>query len=486
MLTSILNEKATKVLNPSSQNKTIMPCGMVSSKNNVIIDTYLQYYSFSYDENENYYTSNDKQFLRYISKVKTELENILMNYVDNRYSAKAGNQKYTGLKAFIIMHLDITLSKTNLYADNRIINEYISDIKHPLNVSCYLDSTIDSETKRLFRKKDSNSEKNNYSDCPEDEMFLSKRERFDDVDFDEIVNNAFFQACKKYIRSKAARNLEINNKDIYHNNMNIIGLPDSIEDYIRIFDDVVNIIYTDVKILSLFEENSESNNAINLENEKKLFDETLKNTKSEYEKEKNLILKQLKKSEKEKDVLLNKIKKLETTHNEKNKKARDVTNKALSQNTSLLKENDKLRKEMQILQDKLAKSEGKEEVKPSKNKSNINSEDLQEQEIIEDEAINIKKDFDTQGRYLFVACDNNFLYEKIKKNFPNSKITKKSVNIRNMKLDAVILITSCIKHNVYYEMKDICKAAGVPFISCRNYNIDKMKELFCPELEITN
>lgn len=80
------------------------------------------------------------------------------------------------------------------------------------------------------------------------------------------------------------------------------------------------------------------------------------------------------------------------------------------------------------------------------------------------------KDIDTNGRYLFV-CINNSTCTKLLNWFPNSTVFNynKSVNVKS--IDAIIVITSEVKHREYWAAKSYSLKHNVPFIHCpvKNY-----------------
>lgn len=87
------------------------------------------------------------------------------------------------------------------------------------------------------------------------------------------------------------------------------------------------------------------------------------------------------------------------------------------------------------------------------------------------------KDVNPDGKYIFFATEKNSFQKNLLKEFPNALFFDDKVNLNQMNVDMVVMITSHIKHPVYYSIRNQCKTAGIPFIQCRHTNTDTIKEL---------
>jgi hypothetical protein len=165
------------------------------------------------------------------------------------------------------------------------------------------------------------------------------------------------------------------------------------------------------------------------------------------------------KSERERDEFREKYKKAEAKVTELEKKSLD-TDMIKQELVEIYSEsNEELLRKISKLQDKYNKLAEKYNTYTVK-------EDSEKVETIEPEV-------DINKKYGFVIRDNDFS-RKILKYFPNSVIIKEGDTLDNIEL--VVFITSFIGHSLYYEIKNKCKNAKIPYIHCNTINIELIKK----------
>lgn len=86
----------------------------------------------------------------------------------------------------------------------------------------------------------------------------------------------------------------------------------------------------------------------------------------------------------------------------------------------------------------------------------------------------IKIDFNKQ--YIFACLDQTNFQQNLKEVFPNASFITSPRDPLPAKYDAVIAITSYIRHELYFHLKTRCESRGIPFIHCQNTNINLIIE----------
>ena len=71
---------------------------------------------------------------------------------------------------------------------------------------------------------------------------------------------------------------------------------------------------------------------------------------------------------------------------------------------------------------------------------------------------------------------NPYGEEQIRKTFPNSVIISENINLNPKNIDAVVCITTRVKHCVYDPIKARCKTKNIPFVHCVQNNVEFIKK----------
>lgn len=262
-----------------------------------------------------------------------------------------------------------------------------------------------------------------------------------------IIEAEFDESCFEYLHSRIAEE----NSTVNYDNFTIHGLPRGDGEAMSIVRNTID--HAAMDLLNCTREE----NAVTFESRdgSKIYKEAIAKAKEEIEAVRDELEK-----EKEKNFTLRK--KLQGFDEAKNKEFESLKeeNKELYHEKSKLeKRNTALEAECERLKKMIA--------------------DMQRDAIEEDEDVarNGEKpvEVDTTKKYIFIMDGYPFGEEQILKTFPNSQIVGDYVEFNPLTVDAVVCITSRVKHYVYYSTKDYCKKKGVPFIHSTRANPEMIK-----------
>lgn len=255
--------------------------------------------------------------------------------------------------------------------------------------------------------------------------------------------------CKEFIRSRSSNNMLIDRSTYFST------LPNTTEDAIYIIRETLNRTVIDIERLVrsvLFES----------------FVETRKNDIV------SSLMKQLEEVKSENDdkdsqikELQMKLKVLQEKYDSAINYNFDVLEEAKDYSNAVCRENQKLKTKYNALLRRYKSLTG-----------NLNTVPDAAGELFDD----IIPELDTTKRYLFILGREVTYQSRIAEVFPNALFATKVVNISKMDVDSVVIVTSCIDHDVYYGMKSQCKSQNIPFVHCEHSNIELIKQLLQNEL----
>lgn len=260
-------------------------------------------------------------------------------------------------------------------------------------------------------------------------------------------------------------------------------VPDNGRIATNMFYTILNNVYLNVELLfkdcSLQEAYQISLDSLENKEDKAITDEKIRNAKKRQDELNNLAIQlDQTKSEYEKKIseLEAEISKLKNEVESKNltiknnddmvkAKIAEVSKGINDENRQLKRENQKLTDKYNDLYDKYSNL---------KSSSTVSiSDDCDEPEKVS------AKHLDKNAKYLFVILARTSFAtfrSNVLEEFPNAQFCDKCMSISNKNIDAVIFITSFIKHNIYHNIKEQCVANNIPFVHCDNTNIAIIKE----------
>lgn len=299
-------------------------------------------------------------------------------------------------------------------------------------------------------------------ETPEAELFYSllfHRYSFNSTEvyfsqelFDELLGNPYRdsanslanfikeetrEVCKEFIQKRTFEEEGIDVDNYF------LILPDCFDDYVYIFDNVINYVKIDIENFA----SSQIENKL-LET---ISDDAIKDLKKEVE-----IL-ETKVEKLKQEILLkeDKIKSLrkKIEDNEKNEKTENL----IEQNISLQRKIEKADRRYNDLLEKY-------------NRLKEQNTQAHNEEVIEEQ-----QEVDLNKRYCFVAYGDITFLNDILSVFPNSFFLTKNSDINNISADLVICLTEHIDHSTYYDVKKRCSNRNIPFIHCKHSNVELIK-----------
>lgn len=115
-------------------------------------------------------------------------------------------------------------------------------------------------------------------------------------------------------------------------------------------------------------------------------------------------------------------------------------------------------------------------------KYNYLKNDCSEKVLNVEETADLNKvvDLDYDKNYMFVMYENTGLKSQILEKFKNANFIETNRQMKKFdarQIDCVIILTSHVGHDMYYKIKEKCKAKNIPMIHCNNFNIDLIEQL---------
>lgn len=405
-----------------------------------IVDTYTNHFV---DEED----FCNKRFERYVSKTKTKILEVMRDVFPTMFEKDFNGREYGLLKvedfgdlvfnAIVLYHFN----EKNYFSPGIFMNEY-----------CFEHYSNDKMEGSVFRNIICTIP---FNKVPIDELPASERPKTPEdgmiVCSHSFAEQEIYCACGDYIRNKSMFMPEITKENYF------LTLPETVEDVILIFRDVINRVEIDLERFALSSNENDVKTHFNYMEEK-----VFSNLTTEIS-EKNVEIEKLKKEIEEKDIQLkNTQKKIENI--EKSKK--DCIIETAEYNEALLRENKKIKTKYEILLNKY------NEIKELFDVENKRTKEEQEFGL---------PDLDYSENYGFVVGENAPYKSIIKEKFPNCTFYSKNENISN-DTKMVVFITSFIGHPTYYALKEQCKNKNIPIVHCAHSNIDLMTQLMKNEL----
>lgn len=112
-------------------------------------------------------------------------------------------------------------------------------------------------------------------------------------------------------------------------------------------------------------------------------------------------------------------------------------------------------------------------------KNNIDTKTGKESISVEEMQL---KELDVNGRYMFVIGRNTTFEGKLQEAFPNSTIISSNMPI-GISTEMVVVLTQCIDHSLYYDVKNQCKQKKIKMIHTEYSNIELIKQMMQTEMQ---
>ena len=268
---------------------------------------------------------------------------------------------------------------------------------------------------------------------------------FEDCGYDifHLLNHSIASSCRIYLEQ------ECMSRNLVQTQINLNAVPSTFTENHQLYNQTLLIFHTNL-MLHILEVNQ---------------DERIKEkTKKAKQKHKDKV-KELTST----NQLLQK--ELSVLQTESKKKTSEELQRLVS------KDNDELiislQNEIKDLKRKLTKADKEIESLASKNEF-LEAQVYTTNEMIEDlETQEFECDF--TKKYAFV-CQHETLKAKIKQAFPNSMIIDKPIKtaLSKLKVEMVIMITAEMSHSLYGTIKQNAISSNVPYLHCKEVNIDKI------------
>jgi hypothetical protein len=368
----------------------------------------------------------DKRFYRYIDKIEKNIANKISNIGDN-----CGNGKYTlyHIGLHIVFH-----KLTDVYYDqikDQIDQEKVMDKNekyglHQIVILPKYITTYYQPDKYKFIEK-----------------YICDRllEFYNDETYDSELINISESVFNDAVTAFLSRNY------IYENITTVnymTNLPDD-TDLNCILVDYVSLLY--VRVLMYYIEKIVSNKLEIKEKELDDIHNTISTLTDENRKLKATLAKE-KLRYKDVDELIDRLK---IEAEEGTKSQQELFNSAITEKDREIR---RLEKQIESLKNK------------QHNNTIVEEPDIIEEEIIE---------CDTSLNYVFVMTKWSVQFEQqLLEAFPNATIMNSSDNWTD-NIDLLVFITTHLKHNMYYKIKNTCKNNNIPFIHFSSTNIDLLK-----------
>ena len=274
----------------------------------------------------------------------------------------------------------------------------------------------------------------------------------------QIVEKEFRKALLLYINKQYALDEDIDKTTYFKT------LPINIIDILDIINNTINWSVIDVeRVVSADSKDKEL---------EELTDDETRTTMKENED----LKKMLKKRDEEIEHANLQIKALNKQLSEKEQERVNDIKSLMNENKSLCKKSADLQK----LADSLSKK-CDELTKAERTEDFIFAKELEE-ENKNSKVFKDANDLDVNGKYAFIISypTQNFI-NRIKEFFPNSSVITDIVSLNPKNIDAVVAFSSCVTHSLYLGLKAQCKNRNIPFLHCKNMNIELAKELLSKE-----
>ena len=361
----------------------------------------------------------NKQFDRYVAKVKDMLRDLLPGFLPERMHAHSTDLMLFQMLVFYHTPFESESMKkdvTNIY---KFMHEYM-----------------------IRAEKLNFAEKLTSSEFKTEDLIETLGVEVEIYCVKDYIAYELRSACKEFIRKKSALNSNVDKSSYFST------LPKNQIELLEIVQNTLNWTTIDIErsIRSDFSEALVSSKKDEFVNE---LTDKISNLQNEL-KEKALELQEMK------NVVIGLSAKVSVS----NQKCVECTSDKNEYIEALKRENQKLKARYNDLFDKYKSAYGE---------AMTQNDDIGESLTL--------PELDTSKRYLFVVGEEITFQSKLSEAFPNSSFTSKIQSISQMDIECVIAITSCIDHSVYYGMKNQCKSQNVPFIHCEHSNVELIKQL---------